>query len=66
MLIVLLFFFVVCSVVYDVRRFEESTMDNAVKSHGGQLDLVFFILPNNQLRRYAEVKHYCTLKLGSK
>ncbi|XP_021946660.1 piwi-like protein Siwi [Folsomia candida] len=48
---------------YDVNRYDQTILDEKIRNFG-QLDLVFFVLPNNTLRRYAEIKNYTTLVLG--
>lgn len=51
---------------YDARvRFNESEFMQAVNKHKNGLQLVFYMLPNNALPRYAAVKRACTLKMGT-
>lgn len=54
------------SATYDPNRVNQKALDDSVRPFVQQLDLVFFILPNNTLRRYAEVKNFATLQLGGK
>ena len=52
---------------YDGRgKFDRSEFLQSLRAHGDGLELVFYILPNNALPRYAAVKRACTLELKSR
>lgn len=49
----------------DVRQFPQ-TIGEAMAKNGGNLDLCFIVLPNNNADNYAAVKKRCSVDFGSK
>ena len=54
---------------YVQNNYDEQLIDRSIRPFDTDetpLDLLFVILPNNSLRRYAEFKHYASSTRGSK
>ena len=47
-------------------KFNEPELAGPINRLGDKVDFVVFVLPNNQLQRYAAVKKLFVLKYGSK
>lgn len=48
---------------YNATNVDHVALDQKIREYN-DLKLVFFILPSKQLRCYAEIKNYTTLRLG--
>jgi hypothetical protein len=62
-LILLSFVLLLFRIEYNIHKCDRVELDAKIRPHL-DLDMVFFVLPNNQLRRYIEIKNYTTIVLG--